>query len=137
MKQQFESFWKNSREKLSSTALVATIGATAVAGCSQADYDRFEDDFTEGSFTLVIEEGGRIRENPYVGSSPESDTLINELEEETQVVLGDGVYITENNNGEWYGIPVDALDKTIDDDDGLIWVNEQKAKLLSADEFDQ
>lgn len=116
--------------------------ATAAAVMNQAldtqsnDPDRYTDILDTNISQLVIEDGATVRQDPFVGDvETNTDNRIGTLDIGEMTVLivdsEDGVYVKENTtNGDWYGVPAANLvnvDGTESDEDGIVWVNEQKA----------
>ncbi|MEP7205101.1 MAG: hypothetical protein ABI716_02820 [Candidatus Saccharibacteria bacterium] len=116
---------------------LAAIGALAtvvLTGCSDTPKDYGEKNPKVSSVSL--DNGARIRNDPFVGSSPEFDSLIrtvdlNNLANSIDIPTPGGVYEQRDANGEWYGIPAadfPAGSEMKDDSDGIVWVNDAKAR---------
>ena len=124
-------------------------GAT-VAGynvlSSEKDYSN-ETNNPEITHVDISFNGTNLRSSPNVGGQydPIDNTLV-ELQVDKQFVNSpdtlpvettEGVYVHHDNNGEWYGIRLKDLEDSIfdeemrsklnEDNDGIIWVNDDRA----------
>lgn len=129
------------------------IGATALAGCgalktgshpesgSQNILERtwppveHDEDVTH----MAILEGANVRSDPNTTGRYQAPNILDKTSEEIIIDTPEGVYITSDDNGNWYGVDIDtlneesieALDNEVRrlqvDQDGIIWVNHQRA----------
>lgn len=87
--------------------------------------------------SVQIFDGATVRSDPYKGDGFDSnrlDDVDSGTDEATTIFTPKGVRISVDNNGTWYGIPAEDLTAALptvnatDDRDGIVWVNEQRAK---------
>lgn len=96
--------------------------------------------------SLTIDEGARLRQDPFVVEDAAGWTnLIGTTDEVVTVNIISGVdkiYVVRNvsgdRTGDWYGITAASLSDLelpdYDDSDGILWVNEQKASVEYEDQ---
>lgn len=95
--------------------------------------------------TLYVETGARWRHDPYTDNTNAdgSSTYIGEQDDSIMIEADNNIRVMEDkDNGEWYGVPVTALE-SVDPDfnprgdkDGVIWVNTAKAHINGTIELD-
>lgn len=82
--------------------------------------------------TITINEDARFRNDPYVPDGDPNIALNNPLTSPTEInVKTNSIHISEDANGEWYGIPIEEMKGKVpgiedaQDKDGVIWINQQ------------
>lgn len=115
-----------------SRLLVAAVGsvtvAMAIAGCDseKINYGEANPQVT----AVTIQDEAILRTEPLLNTS-DNITELHKVASET-IPTPDGVYETSNNNGKWFGIKAsdfpEGFGDAKNDTDGIIWVNEAKAK---------
>lgn len=146
------------RRIIAASATIAALGS--LAACSAEK--EFDTKHNNKIHYVELEDGAKLRTEPWVPGEedPSKDTLlttfrITDIEEgyfeykDERVVVStpEGVEIHKDNNGVWYGIPwvdfkvsiyADSIQDVIEDDeDGIIWVSEQRARKLNEKDLPQ
>lgn len=121
-----------------SRLLVAAVGSVtvvmAIAGCDseKINYGEANPQVT----AVTIQDEAILRTEPLLNTS-DNITELDKVKLDSTVAsktipTPDGVYETSNNNGKWFGIKAsdfpEGFGDAKNDTDGIIWVNEAKAK---------
>ena len=93
---------------------------------------------------LFIQDGAKLRSDADVGNKDFSNELDRvDLGDAEHIVLPteNGVHITSDENGTWYGVEADDLTSVLDvnvedDEDGIIWVNDDRAEATPSSNID-
>ena len=118
--------------RLTGSVLALTVTAT---GCASQEVDTpFKDVKVSNITSLTVGEDARIRTEPHTTSS--SEGLGNVLEKtnselEVSISPDEEVLVDENENGRWFGLPAEQF--SLDDKDGIVWVNKQKVTNVIED----
>ena len=88
-----------------------------------------------GITSITLEDEANLRSDPHAQNKDFSNRLDQvDLGDSKHVVIPteDGAYVTQNENGTWYGIKADDLTGVLDvnvenDKDGIVWINDDRA----------
>lgn len=142
---------KLSKEKLGLTIAAITLGAAALSGCSN-DAGAAEGKRTHNAdvTSLVVDEGANLRQEPMTGVDSNADGSTNVADtfgEKTTLTTPNGVNEMNpdnDNNGNWIGINVADLPKTMqtiegvqNDKDGVLWVNDKNVSVIVSNSPEQ
>lgn len=113
-------------------AVIAAGSLLAIDAYTSANADPKDAPFKhlENVTSVQLDEGARIRHAPTADNEPPIAVLESSLAVETP----DGVEMkTEFRNGTWFGVKATDIPNFDShfDDDGIVWINEQKASTKS------
>ena len=125
---------------LGSAALAAAIAFGSVASLGNQSNEVQSGNISQAEFnttisSVTLEDGANLRSDPFVQDKDMSNRLDQlDLGDTKDIVITteDGVQISEDEDGTWYGIKADNLTELLDvdvenDKDGIVWVNEDRA----------
>lgn len=130
----------NTHRAAAALGIVASI-AVGTYGCASLSSESQRGSTYEGPVdsrisAINLDNGATIRSEPKMDSTQDFTNRLDTLElgdgKSIRVPTPNGVYVEDDNNGTWYGIPAaeltDVANVNISNDrDGIVWINEQKA----------
>lgn len=75
---------------------------------------------------IHLDEGATLRSAPFTDQI-DNATSVRKIDKSRDVETADGVYVTDNENGKWYGISVSDMKVDLNAGIVTVWVNEQTA----------
>lgn len=125
---------------------LALVGTVAAAGVLLANPDMLagktpgenrEGEMNRHITSVTFESGANVRETPIKGDADVSN-LLAKLEQPVVMTTPDGVLTYEDDNGTWFSVSAESLAeqvtdedtkaKILKDEDGNVWVNDDKAE---------
>lgn len=122
------SDYVKNRIKTAAIPLIAVGAISTLSGCGEGgsnNPERFGEPSDYSSVTL--EDGATVRSDPAVINTRDgrSSNILTTLEGTTEA--SGPVYTFRNEDGKWYGVPQQEVGVD-NDNDGIVWVNEQRAE---------
>lgn len=131
------------RRRIATITMLGTAALVGIGGIASLNHQSSESlagnisqaEFNTSISSVTLEDGANLRSDPFVQDKDVSNRLDQlDLGDTDSIVITteDGVQVSENEDGTWYGIRADDLTEPLDigvenDKDGVVWVNEDSA----------
>lgn len=126
---------------IGATGAAVTAGLAGIASFADGDDNSERGDLNPAISSITVTPDANFRLDPKVDDDTTGPNTALHLGAEFTIDTAHDIRVLEDtNNGTWYGIPIDDIEKVVpeaanvNDQDGLLWVNEQGVRSVETED---